>query len=280
MPEDLKRVEEALLAAALAGGKILKEYFRSEKVQARTKSSFADLVTNVDLMSQEAILKMLSAKLPGVQIIGEEKENEKVSGEAIYLDPLDGTLNYYHGLNQFAVSLGYWAEKKPMAGVVYNPVEDELFSAVSGKGAFRNGKPIRASQAQTLAQSFLATGWPYDKSQTPGVMRSLERLLAPSQEVRVLGTAALALCYVAAGILEGYWEWGLYPWDIAAGILIVKEAGGRITSPEGNSFHLESGAILATNGYVHEEMLRYLREESKNAEFGMRKAEWKMDGSD
>jgi len=260
LPEDLKRVEEALHDAALAGGKILEEYFRSERVQAKTKSSQADLVTNVDLLSQEAILKMLSAELPGVQVIGEEKENEKVSGEVIYLDPLDGTLNYYHGLSQFAVSLGYWAEKKPMAGVVFNPAEDELFSAVSGKGAFRNGKAIRASQTQTLAQSFLATGWPYDKSQTPGVMRSLERLLAPSQEVRVLGTAALALCYVAAGILEGYWEWGLYPWDIAAGILIVQEAGGRITSPKGNSFHLDSGAILATNGYVHEEMLRHLME--------------------
>jgi myo-inositol-1(or 4)-monophosphatase len=263
LPEDLKRVEEVLIAAALAGGKILKEYFRSEKVQAKTKSSYADLVTNVDLMSQETIVNILSGTLPGVQIIGEEKENAKASGEVIYLDPLDGTLNYYHGLNQFAVSLGYWAENKPMAGVVYNPVEDELFSAVAGKEAFRNGKPIRVSPAHTISQSFLATGWPYDKSQTPGVLRSLERLLFPSQEVRVLGTAALALCYVASGILEGYWEWGLYPWDVAAGIVIVREAGGLITSPEGGAFHLESGAILASNGLVHEEMLGYLREEKE-----------------
>ena len=258
MPPDLTLVEDTLVAAARAGGKILKEYFRSEKVRAKTKSSYADLVTNVDLMSQEAILNILSAKLPGVQVIGEEKENEKVSGEVIYLDPLDGTLNYYHGLNQFAVSLGYWTEK-PMAGVVYNPVEDELFSAVAGKGAFRNGKPIHVSPARSLPQSFLATGWPYDKSQMPKVLKSLDRLLQPSQEVRVLGTAALALCYVAAGILEGYWEWGLYPWDIAAGALIVQEAGGRITSPEGEPFVLEGGAILATNGYVHDEMLGFLR---------------------
>jgi myo-inositol-1(or 4)-monophosphatase len=94
----------------------------------------------------------------------------------------------------------------------------------------------------------------------PRVLRSLDRLLQPSQEVRVLGTAALALCYVAAGIVEGYWEWGLYPWDIAAGVLIVQEAGGRITTPEGGPFDLESGAILATNGYVHEEILRHLKE--------------------
>ncbi len=263
MPEDLKRVEEVLIAAALAGGKILKEYFRSEKVQAKTKSSYADLVTNADLKSQEAVLRILSRELPGVQIIGEEKENEAVSEEVIYLDPLDGTLNYFHGLNLFAVSIGYWVEKRPFAGMVYNPIDDELYWALSGKGAFRNGEPIRVSQNQSLSQSFLATGWPYDKSQTPGVLRSLERLLFPSQEVRVLGTAALALCYVASGILEGYWEWGLYPWDVAAGIVIVREAGGLITSPEGGAFHLESGAILASNGLVHEEMLGYLREEKE-----------------
>ncbi len=261
MPTDLDQVYKALHAAALAGGKILREYFRSEKVRAKTKSSSADLVTNADLMSQEAVLKILSARLPGVQVVGEEKENEKVADEAIYLDPLDGTLNFYHGLDQFAVSLGYWAGKKPMAGVVYRPVEEELFSAVSGRGAFRNGKPIQASGAPKLAQSFLATGWPYDKTRTPGVLRSLERLLGPSQEVRVLGSAALALCYVAAGILEGYWEWGLYPWDVAAGVLIAREAGARVTSPEGGPVTLESGAVLATNGHVHEEMLAYLKGE-------------------
>ena len=268
MATDLNLVKEALHDAALAGGEILKEYFRSEKVRAKTKSSSADLVTNADLMSQEAVLKILSARLPGVQVIGEEKENEKGSGEVIYLDPLDGTLNYYHGLNQFAVSLGYWVGKKPRAGVVYNPVEDELFSAVWGKGAFRNGKPIRVSGARTLAQSFLATGWPYDKSQMPKALRSLDRLLPPSQEVRVLGSAALALCYVAAGVLEGYWEWGLYPWDMSGGVLVALEAGARVTSPEGDPFILEGGAVLATNGLVHEEMLEYL-----NAEFGMRNAE-------
>ena len=151
MPEDLKRVEEVLIAAALAGGKILKEYFRSEKVQAKTKSSYADLVTNADLKSQEAVLRILSRELPGVQIIGEEKENEAVSEEVIYLDPLDGTLNYFHGLNLFAVSIGYWVEKRPFAGMVYNPIDDELYWALSGKGAFRNGEPIRVSQNQSLS---------------------------------------------------------------------------------------------------------------------------------
>ena len=255
------RVEEALREAALAGGKILREYFRSEKVQAKTKSSCADLVTNADLMSQEAIVKILSARLPGIQIVGEEKENEKVSGEVIYLDPLDGTLNFSHGLDHFAVSLGYWTERNPRAGVVFNPVGEELFSAVAGKGAFLNGKPIRVSGARTIAQSFLATGWPYDKGQMPRVLNSLARLLQPSQEVRVLGSAALALCYVAAGILEGYWEWGLYPWDTSAGILIAQEAGGRVTSPEGGPVILENGAVLATNGHVHGEMLGYLNAE-------------------
>ncbi len=225
-------------------------------MQARTKSSWADLVTNIDLNAQEAILQVLSGELPGVQVIGEEKENERISGEVIYVDPLDGTLNYFHGLNQFAVSLGYWVERRPVAGVVFNPIDDELFFAFAGKGAFRNEEAIRVSSNRSLSQCFLATGWPYEKDEVSKVLRSLERVLPPVQEVRVLGSSALAMCYIAAGILDGYWEWGPYPWDIAAGVVIAQEAGARITSPEGETFKLESGTILATNGYIHPEMVK------------------------
>jgi len=245
---DLNRIKESLIAAAVEGGRILKESFRSENVQAKTKSSWSDLVTNVDLKAQEAVIAVLSRDLPGVQIIGEEKENEAVSEEAIYLDPLDGTLNYFHGLDLFAVSIGYWAEKKPLAGVVYNPVGEELYWALSGHGAFRNGEPIRVSRNRSLTQSFVATGWPYDKGETSRALRSLERVLPPVQEVRVLGSSALAMCYLAAGVLEAYWEWGLSPWDVAAGVVIAQEAGGRISSPEGEPFKVESGAVLASNG--------------------------------
>jgi myo-inositol-1(or 4)-monophosphatase len=257
---DLKKVKDALLTAALEGGKILREYFHSEKVEAKTKSSHADLVTNADIKSQEAVIQILSQGLPGVQIIGEEKENEEASGEVIYVDPLDGTLNFFHGQRQFAVSLGYWVDRMPAAGVVLNPVDEDLFVAASGQGAFRNGRPIRVSPHRRLSQSVLATGWPYDKKELPRVLKSLERLLPVTQEVRVWGTAALAMCYLAAGTLEGYWEWGLYPWDIAAGVVIAREAGCRITSIDGGPFDLSSGAILATNGLVHKEMLQYLSE--------------------
>jgi len=270
---DLNQVKDTFIAAALEAGKILKEHFRSEKVEAKTKSSSADLVTNVDLKTQEAVIRILSRDLPGVQIIGEEKENEEASGEVIYLDPLDGTLNFYHGQRQFAVSIGYWVDRSPVAGVVFNPVDDDLFFAVSGQGAFRNGRPIRVSPYRRLSQSVLATGWPYDKKELPRVLRSLERLLPVTQEVRVWGTAALALGYLAAGALEGYWEWGLYPWDIAAGVVIAREAGCRITSIEGGPFELSSGAVLATNGHVHEEMLEYLRADLQNAECGMANSE-------
>ena len=269
MPADLKKVKEVLLTAALEGGKVLKEHFRSERVHASTKSSSSDLVTNADLKTQEVVIGLLSRDLPGVQIIGEEKENEEASGEVIYLDPLDGTLNFFHGQRQFAVSIGYWVDRSPVAGVVFNPVDDDLFFAVSGQGASRNGEPIQVSPHRRLSQSVLATGWPYDKKELHRVLGSLERLLPVSQEVRVWGSAALAMCYLAAGTLEGYWEWGLFPWDLAAGVVIAREAGCRITSIEGGSFDLNSGAILATNGHVHEEMLGYLREEPSNAEFGM-----------
>ena len=231
-------------------------------MQSRTKSTWGDLVTNIDLEAQESIIRILSKELPWVQIIAEEKKNEAVSEEAIYIDPLDGTLNYFHGLNQFAVSIGYWAGKIPVAGVVYNPIDDEVFFAISGKGAFRNEKAIGVSQSRSLSQSFLATGWPYDKGQIAKVLKSLERVLPPVQEVRILGSSALAMCYVAAGILEGYWEWGLFPWDIAAGVVIAQEAGARITSPEGEPFNLESGSILASNRYVHDDILKHLRSES------------------
>ncbi len=261
MPSDLKKVKDVLLAAALEGGKILKEHFRSEKVEAKTKSSHADLVTDADFKTQEAVIQILSRGLPGVQIIGEEKENEEASGEVIYVDPLDGTLNFFHGQRQFAVSIGYWVDRMPAAGVVFNPVDDDLFTAALGQGAFRNGGPIRVSSYRRLSESVLATGWPYEKNDLPQVLKSLERLLPVSQEVRVWGTAALAMCYLAAGALEGYWEWGLYPWDIAAGVVIAREAGCRITSIDGGPFELDRGAILATNGHVHEEMLGYLKEE-------------------
>jgi myo-inositol-1(or 4)-monophosphatase len=261
LSRDLSLVKDVLLTAVLEGGKVLKEHFRSEKVEARTKTSHSDLVTNVDLKTQEAIIQILSRDLPGIQIIGEEKENEEASGEVIYLDPLDGTLNFFHGQRQFAVSIGYWENKEPAAGVVFNPIDDDLFSAVSGQGAFRNGKPIRVSPYRRLNQSVLATGWPYNKEELPRVLKSLERLLPISQEVRVWGSAALAMCYLAAGTLEGYWEWGLYPWDIAAGAVIAREAGCRITSIDGGPFELNSGAVLATNGHVHEEMLKYLKGE-------------------
>jgi myo-inositol-1(or 4)-monophosphatase len=257
---DLSQVKDVLLAAALEGGKILREHFRSEKVEAKTKSSNADLVTNVDIKTQETIMRILSRELPGVQIIGEEKENEEVSDEVIYVDPLDGTLNFFHGQRQFAVSIGYWVNQMPAAGVVFNPVDDDLFVAASGQGAFRNGRLIHVSPYRLLSQSVLATGWPYDKRELSRVLKSLERLLPVSQEVRVWGTAALAMCYLAAGALEGYWEWGLYPWDIAAGVVIAREAGCQITSIDGGPFGLNQGAILATNGHVHEEMIKYLGE--------------------
>ncbi len=266
MPTDVSLVRDVLLTAALEGGKILKKHFLSEKLEAKIKSSAADLVTNVDLETQETVIQILSRDLPGVQIIGEEKENEEASGEVIYLDPLDGTLNFFHGQRQFAVSIGYWVNEEPAAGVVFNPSDDDLFSAISGQGAFRNGKPIRVSPRRRLGQSVLATGWPYDKKELPRVLKSLERLLPVAQEVRVWGTAALAMCYLAAGALEGYWEWGLFPWDIAAGAVIAREAGCSITSIDGGLFELKQGAILATNGLVHEEMVTYLREEVSNGE--------------
>jgi len=204
-----EHLKSSLVSAALEGGKILKSYFYTKNFDVRTKTSLSDLVTDVDLMVQKAVLKKLTDLFPGVLIISEEKKNvEEIIKleDVIYLDPLDGTLNYIHGFSQFAISIGYWVKNEPVAGVVSNPILDELFYAVRGKGAYRNGKPIHVSDNKTLDNSILCTGWPYHEKEKIFIMNSLPRILKETQEVRVTGSAALNICYVASGVVDGYWE--------------------------------------------------------------------------
>jgi myo-inositol-1(or 4)-monophosphatase len=260
-----ERIKNIFLKAALSGGKILKENFLSENLRSSRKSSISDIVTEIDKKVQEYIIDIISKELPEVRIIAEENEfkGDNSSNNVIYLDPVDGTLNFYHGQRQFAISIGYWENDKPIVGVVFNPIDDDLFFAISGRGAYRNGRRIMVSQCKSLDSSILATGWPYDKKEISRVLRSLEFLMPVTQEVRIWGTSALTICYLAAGALEGYWEWGLYPWDIAGGLVVAKEAGSTISSINGEPFELASGEILVTNGRIHEEILYYLQKTVK-----------------
>jgi myo-inositol-1(or 4)-monophosphatase len=259
MADPLSHIGDALVFVAREAGYILRERFRSVGMEMRTKSSCADLVTEVDIAAQERIIGLLTKRFPGIGIVCEEREDGRRPSEAFYVDPIDGTLNYAHGLEMCAVSIGYWVDDRPMAGIVYNPLQEDLFLGLQGRGASRNGKRIAVSGAATLDKCLLATGWPYAKEDHRRVLKTLEPVLASAQEVRVLGSASLALCYVADGLLDGFWEWGLMPWDMAAGVVIALEAGAQITAPDGVPFRLQDGAVLVTNGRVHDALLGCLR---------------------
>jgi myo-inositol-1(or 4)-monophosphatase len=220
-----------------------------------------DLVTEVDIKCQERIISLIREKFPDDTIIAEEKANHfDGKGNRWIVDPLDGTTNYAHGYPFFCTSIAYEVDEEVVAGVVYNPIFRELFYARKGQGAYFNGDPIRVSAVSDLKQALLATGFPYDIAVNPrNNIDHFTRFLFESQAVRRDGSAALNLAYVAAGRFEGYWELKLNPWDVAAGVLIVREAGGAVTNFKGGAYSIYSDEILATNGLVHERMGLVLR---------------------
>jgi myo-inositol-1(or 4)-monophosphatase len=244
-------------AALLAGG-ILKENLHG--IREITYKGEINLVTEMDMRSERAVVETLRAVFPDHGIIAEEETNiTSKSGFTWIIDPLDGTTNYAHGYPCFSVSIALEQEGVIVLGVVYDPMRDELFSAQKGQGAFLNGRPIRVSRADQLISSLLATGFPYDrKVSEKNNMAHFHKLLMASQEIRRDGSAALDLCYVACGRFDGFWELKLKPWDVAAGSLIVREAGGTISNFTGNGFSIHDEEIAASNGKIHTAMLEIL----------------------
>ncbi len=222
--------------------------------------SAVDLVTDYDVKIELLLKEKLSAAFPEYTLIGEET-NEGIShpDKAIYIDPIDGTTNFVHGIPFCAISIGIWEGGEPVAGVVFNPVLDELFYAEKGKGAYCNEKLLCVSKAQTLEKSLIATGFPYTKVEQGEdfrwVMKSIEAVLPYTRDIRRLGSAALDLCNVARGTFEGYFEINLKPWDVAAGILMVKEAGGSVSRQDGGAYTLDERVIVATNGSIHKAII-------------------------
>jgi len=220
-----------------------------------------DLVTEVDKECEEILVNFIKTKFPDHDIITEEtKFKLKGSPYCWLIDPLDGTTNYAHGYPVFCVSLALQYEGEVVLGVVYDPTRDELFWAQEGEGAYLNGKKIRVSDVKKLSESLLATGFPYDLKRDPANnLDHFVNMIFEAQAIRRDGSAALNLCYVASGRFDGFWELKLKPWDVAAGALIVKEAGGMVSDFEGNPFdpfHLE---VVASNGHIHEQMLSVLK---------------------
>jgi myo-inositol-1(or 4)-monophosphatase len=221
-----------------------------------------DLVTEVDSQSEAIIVAAIRASFPEHNILGEEGEYAATPSTCRWIiDPLDGTTNYAHGFPWFAVSIALEQEGEIAVGVVYHPMLDELYSAIRGKGAFLNGRPIRVSAADTLKHSLLSTGFPYDRTlDNENNFDNFITFTMASRGVRRAGAAALDLACVAAGRLDGFWECKLKPWDVAAGMLLVQEAGGVVTGYAGEPYGVDNHRIVASNGRIHGEMLATIAE--------------------
>jgi myo-inositol-1(or 4)-monophosphatase len=260
--KNIMNVEKELSIArqvALEAGALLKN-FLGRVTQIGHKSE-TDLVTEADLQSEKLILEFMGHHFPEDIFLTEETGRHGHGSERVWLiDPLDGTINFIHELPFFAVSVALQVQAETRLGVVYSPCTQELFAAVKGAGAFLNQRPITVSKTTRLIDSLLATGFPYTVHQNPGdVMKRFGNLAVRGQAIRRIGSAALDLCYVAAGRFAGFWEQDLKPWDTAAGDLLVKEAGGRVTDFEGNPFTPYLKTVVASNSLIHDELLAALR---------------------
>jgi myo-inositol-1(or 4)-monophosphatase len=252
----------AALEAAGTCGSLLREAWAHPRGAYEEKAP-GDLVSEVDRESQRLARDTLLGHTPGAAFLGEEETGEDVpapgphtDGLIWIVDPLDGTANFLHRFPMFAVSVAAAREDRLQAAVVYNPVTDECFAAAAGEGATLNGHSIRVSGEERLDHSLLATGWPFRRKELLGpYLKVLQRVFMGCQGVRRAGAASLDLAYTAAGRLDGYWEYGLKLWDVAAGALIVREAGGRVTDFGGTDGWWGSGDIVATNGRIHNPLL-------------------------
>lgn len=255
-----QKLETAKKAAASAG-EIIMQHFGPIQ-QSKTKSNENDLVTHVDLASDEIIRRILGEAFPSDTLITEETHVEGDDfdlTQAWIIDPIDGTTNFAHGFPHFAVSIGYVEQGQIQIGLVLDPFKNELFTAIRGEGAQLNGKPIAVSPVDNLKRSLLATGFPYDLyGDTTAKNLDLHTcFLRQAHGIRRPGAAALDLVYVAAGRLDGFWEFQLSPWDVAGGMLIVEEAGGTITGFGGEAVDLSQRKIdiVGSNGHIHSTML-------------------------
>ncbi|MDA3792770.1 MAG: inositol monophosphatase family protein [Elusimicrobia bacterium] len=251
--------EVAKKAAKEAGKLLLKNFAGPREISYKGR---INLVTKMDTESEKLIVNIIRKNFPGHSILAEEGEYENIEGKFRWvIDPLDGTSNYAHGFGFFCVSIALQnPEGQIIAGAVYAPYLNEFYMASKGAGAFLNGKDIKVSEIKSLERSMLATGFPYDIAESRGNIDNFNKFLLKTQAVRRPGAAALDLCSVAAGKFDGFWEMELNPWDTAAGVLIVTEAGGKVTDFDGGKYSIYDNKILVSNGIIHNEMQEMLNE--------------------
>ncbi len=252
-------MKEIAVQAAIKGGQVLMQKF-GRVLSVRHKGA-VDLVTDADKEAEEAIVSVLRGTFPRHDILAEESDHGRSDSNYRWIiDPLDGTTNYAHGFPWFAVSIALEVEGDVCLGVIYNPFHREMFIAEKGRGAFLNDIQIVVSQTAKLSDSLLATGFPYDRKESPeNNYDHFVNFQMSAQACRRAGAASLDLAYTAAGRFDGYWEMKLKPWDVAAGKLLVEEAGGRISDFGGQSFDIYGQQCLASNGLIHEPMQDVLK---------------------
>lgn len=257
----LEAIKETAILAALKSGEILKRGFGST-FRIANKEGRNNLVTEFDTLSETTIINLIKEKYPKSSFLAEESGKSGLEDSSYLrwiIDPLDGTVNFAHSLPIFSISIAAEIERETVVGVIYHPMLDELFFAVKGKGAYLNGEQLKVSATNDLLSSMLVTGFPYNVNQNPSNCIDLfVQVIHMGIPVRRLGSAALDLAYVAAGRFDGFWEIDLNPWDVAAGALIVREAGGSVTKFDNSKFTLESPTILASNGRIHSQLVETL----------------------
>lgn len=248
------------IRAALAVGRIHRRYFRGD--HSIQKKGPIDLVTEADLEGERAVREIVRHDWPGHSVLGEESALGDAGRNSRYrwiVDPLDGTTNFAHGLALFCVSIALEIDGRVELAVVFDPIADELFTAERGLGARLNGRPLRVSNRSDLVDALLCTGFPYSiRERREAQVAVFAALLGRAQAVRRLGSAALDLCYVAAGRFDAFWEEQLHAWDIAAGSLLVEEAGGTVTDYQSRPIDLNRGQIVASNGHLHQPLLEVI----------------------
>jgi len=246
------------IEASKKAGEILRQGFGTS-FKIFNKEGKNNLVTEYDKLSEKSIIETIKNKFPDHSFLAEESGatgNENKNSIKWVIDPLDGTVNFAHSLPIFSISIAAIKDDEILTGVVYHPILDQLFIAEKGQGAYLNGELITVSNNNDFDSSFLVTGFPYNVSKNPcGCIDHFVSIIMRGIPVRRLGSAALDLCYVACGIFDGFWEINLHPWDVAAGVLIVREAGGLVTQYDGSNYSIFNQSLLATNGKIHQEII-------------------------
>ncbi|OCT12844.1 hypothetical protein A8709_21160 [Paenibacillus pectinilyticus] len=265
--------EDAIMQDAIRyvkeAGKLIMDLINMP-LHIQEKKNQSDLVTEVDVRSEQLLRGQITRDYPTHWILSEETDGgredshhtllEPPAGYGWIIDPIDGTINFIHSLAHFAISVGIVRDGLPICGVVYNPVTDELYAGRKQGGAYVNGKPIQVGNEQELSQALLATGFQaIDWKPNSVVVEQIGRMTGIVRSVRILGAASLDLCLVASGRLTGFWHDGLYPWDVAAGLVILQEAGGAITNAAGRPFVLSDNTLIASNGVLHQYLISMLK---------------------